>query len=144
MLRFSEVGGHEVVDVAEASTLGRIEGLVVSADPGRVSALRLSKSTAADVIAWSDLKAFGPDAATVGSVAELRAVDEAHRALADPDRDLVGKLALSVHGDGLGVVSDAEFDPETGAITTIRTDLRDLPGDLLVGLGSYAAIFKDA
>lgn len=145
MLRFSEVGRHDVVDVAQASTLGKLDGLVVSANPGRVTALRLSKSaTDENVVAWRDLKAFGPDAATVASAADLTVVTEEDRALADSDRDLLGKLALSEKGDGLGMITDAEFDPETGTITTVRTDLVDLPGESLCGLGSFAAIFKDA
>ena len=144
MLRFSEVNRHDVVDIAQASSVGKLDGLVVSANPGRVTALRLSKATAADVIAWSDLKAFGPDAVTVASAGDLTAVTETDRALADPDRDLLGKVALSEKGDGLGVITDAEFDPQTGTITTVRTDLVDLSGELLRGLGSYAAIFKDA
>jgi uncharacterized protein YrrD len=144
MLRFSEVGRHDVVDVSEAATLGKLDGLVVTPGPGRVTALRLAKATAGDVVAWEDLQAFGPDAATVASAAELTPLDETRRALADAERDLVGKLALNDKGDGLGIVTDAEFDPETGAITTVRTDRADLPGELLTGLGRYAAIFRDA
>ncbi len=142
-MRFSEVLTRDVVDVAQASTLGRIDGLVVSTDPGRITALRLAKATAADVLAWSDLKAFGPDAVTVASAADLHAVDETQRALADASRDLVGKVALSEGGNDLGVVTDAEFDPESGTITSVRTDLTELSGDRLRGLGTYAAIFRD-
>lgn len=142
MMRFSEVRHHDVVDVAQASTIGRVEALVVSADPARVAALRLAKSDHGDVLAWSELKAFGPDAVTVESTAAFASVEESQRALADPDRDLIGKAALSEGGDSLGTVTDAEFDPASGHLTTVRTDTQDLPAERLLGLGTYAAVFR--
>lgn len=140
-MRFSEVGKHGVVDVSEAVTVGRVEALVVEADPARIVALRLDKG--GDVIAWSDLKAFGPDAVTVSSSSALRAPDERERGLADPSRDLLGKLALSEGGNSLGEVLEVEFDPETGTVGTVRTAAGDLSGERLTGLGAYAAIFRD-
>lgn len=138
-MRFSEVGKHDVVDVSEAVTVGHVEALVVEADPARIVALRLGKD---DLISWSDLNAFGPDAVTVASAGALRAPDERERGLADPSRDLLGKLALSEGGNSLGEVLDVEFDPETGTVVTVRTKAGDFPGEHLTGLGTYAAILR--
>lgn len=143
MMRFSEVRHHDVVDVEQASTVGRVEALVVGVDPTQIAALRVAKSDVGDLLVWSALKAFGPDAVTIASTAALASADETHRALADPDRDLLGKRALSERGNSLGTVTDAEFDPATGRITTVRTDTQDLPGERLRGLGTYAAVFRD-
>ena len=81
---------------------------------------------------------------TVPSAGVLReAVDSAEAAAADPDRDLLDKPALSEFGMDLGTVVDAEVDPDTGALLSIVTDRGDIDPKRLLGVGSYAAIFRD-
>jgi uncharacterized protein YrrD len=145
-MRFSECLHHEVVSTATAATLGRVDGFVVLPAPGRIVALRLGKTPAKDMLLeWSQLSAFGPDAVTVSSPEGLRtARSEVEQALADSSRDLLGKTALSEAGDGLGTVTDVEFDPATGAVLTIMTDRQNMAGDRLIGLGEYAAVFAVA
>ncbi|MGQ0845361.1 MAG: PRC-barrel domain-containing protein [Sporichthyaceae bacterium] len=142
-MRFGQAGKHDVVDVSEAATVARVEALVVDTGPARVVALRLGKAGDADVVAWSDLKAFGPDAVTVPSANVLRTASGDERLLCHEDRDLLGKRALTQTGNSLGTVLEVEFDPDTGEVTTVRTDAGELAGERLTGLGTYAAIFRD-
>lgn len=142
-MRFSECSRHDVVATGSADTVGRVEGFVVRPAPPRVVALRLGRTPGkATLLDWRQLIAFGPDAVTVASVEVLHiARDEAERHVADSELDLIGKPALSEAGDGLGTVMDVEFDPGSGAVLNVLTDRQNLPGDRLIGLGGYAAVF---
>jgi uncharacterized protein YrrD len=145
-MRFSECLRHEVVATSSAATLGRVEGFVVLPAPARVVALRLGKTeTDASLLDWSQLAAFGPDAVTVTSPDLLRTPrGGTERDQTDSSHDLIGKPALSEDGDGLGTVTDVEFDPASGAVLAIMTDRQNVPGERLLGLGEYAAVFAAA
>jgi uncharacterized protein YrrD len=145
-MRFTECLGHEVVSTSTADTVGRVEGFVVRPAPARIVALRLGKTPTKDTLLdWSRLSAFGPDAVTVAAAEDLRpTVSGIEHELADSSRDLLGKPALSEAGDGLGTVTDVEFDPGTGAVLLIMTDRQNMAGGRLVGLGEYAAVFAVA
>ncbi|HEX3827930.1 MAG TPA: hypothetical protein VHV82_11735 [Sporichthyaceae bacterium] len=145
-MRFTEGLHHDVVSTSTAATVGRVEGFVVRPAPARIVALRLGKTPTKDTLLdWSRLSAFGPDAVTVDSMEELHpAASGVEHDLADSSRDLLGKLALSEAGDGLGTVTDVEFDPASGAVLTIMTDRQNMAGDQLIGLGEYAAVFAVA
>jgi uncharacterized protein YrrD len=144
-MRFSECLRHEVVDTSSAQTLGRVEGFVVRPAPARIVALRLGKTqTQADLLDWSQLAAFGPDAVTVISPDLLHAARGGAEQEQAERCHLIGKPALSEDGDGLGTVTDVEFDPATGAVLVIMTDRQNVPGDRLLGLGEYAAVFAVA
>jgi uncharacterized protein YrrD len=146
MMRFTECLHRNVVATSTASTIGRVDGFVVRPAPSRVVALRLGKTeTKGMLLDWAQLTAFGPDAVTVPSVEQLRQpADQAEREATDESLDLLGKRALSESGDGLGTVTDVEFDPDTGAVRTVLTDRQAVPGDRLIGLGGYAAVFAVA
>jgi sporulation protein YlmC with PRC-barrel domain len=143
-MRLRETRQREVVDTSNAAGVGRVDGAVLQLDPPRVHALRLSKTKDGALLSWSDLTAIGPDAVTVPNKNVLReAVDSAEAAAADANRDLLDKPALSEFGMDLGTVLDAEVDPDTGALLSIVTDRGELDPQRLLGVGGYAAIFRD-
>jgi sporulation protein YlmC with PRC-barrel domain len=143
-MRLRETRTREVVDTSTATGVGRVEGAVVTLDPPRVHALRLGRARQGALLSWSDLTAVGPDAVTVPGASVLReALDEAEAAVAHADRDLLDKPALSEFGVDLGTVLDAELDQDSGRLVTIVTDRGDIPAERLIGLGSYAAIFRE-
>lgn len=143
-MRISEARHRQVVATSTATGVGRVDGFVVTAGPGRIESLRLGKvDGAGSLVTWSDLSAFGVDAVTVATPDVIRGPrDEGEKRASGPDCDLIGKPAIAETGAGLGTVTDAEFDPETGAIRTIMTDRQEIPGDALIGLGAYAAVFS--
>jgi sporulation protein YlmC with PRC-barrel domain len=143
-MRLREARQREVVDTSTATAVGRVDGAVVALDPPRVQAWRLAKARSGALLSWSDLTAFGPDAVTVPGENVLReAADDVEAAAAHPDRDLLDKPALSEFGADLGTVVDAEVDPDSGALLTVLTDRAEIPAERLMGLGGYAAVFRD-
>jgi sporulation protein YlmC with PRC-barrel domain len=139
-MRFSEARKHKVVSTATAETVGRVDELVVDPATRRVLALRLKKTASGDTLLWSDLVAFGADAATVAGAEQITAATPAVQALEGKDHHLLGKRLLTTGGDELGKVDDAEFDPETGVVTSLVSGAEEIAGDRLVGIGSYAIV----
>ncbi|HEY6422406.1 MAG TPA: PRC-barrel domain-containing protein [Pseudonocardiaceae bacterium] len=139
---FSQARKHEVVNTATATKVARVDGFVVLPGPARVALLRLGKvSGAGTLLAWEDLQGFGPDAVTVASDSVIRpARDALEQRAEDNDLEVLGKRVLTERGMDLGAVTDVDFDPETGAVTTLITKTETIAGERLIGLGSYAVV----
>ena len=119
-----------------------VDGFVVLPGPARVALLRLGKvSGAGTLLAWEDLQGFGPDAVTVATDTVIRpARDALEQRAEDNDLEILGKRVLTEQGTELGTVTDVDFDPNTGAITTLITKTETIAGDRLIGLGGYAVV----
>lgn len=139
---FSQARKRDVVNTATATRVGRVDGFVVLPGPPRVALLRLGKVTGAGtLLAWDDLGGFGPDAVTVSTDAVIRPARDALEARAeDNDLEILGKRVLTERGMDLGTVTDVDFDPETGAVTTLITKSDTIAGQRLIGLGGYATV----
>ncbi len=139
---FSKVRKRDVVNTATATRVARVDGLVVLPGPARVALLRLGKvSGAGTLVSWGDLQGFGPDAVTVATDAVIRpARDDVERQAENNDLEILGKRVLTERGTELGTVTDVDFDPETGAVTSLITKTETIPGQRLIGLGNYAVV----
>lgn len=138
---FRQSTGRKVVSRASAQDLGAVAHLLVDASRGHVAAVVLGRGKRARLVDWSALSGFGPDAVMVADEGALRPpADERERAAAGGKLELVGKRALTDRGNELGTVTDVTFDPQTGALETLRVGERDIPARSLLGSGSYAAI----
>ena len=139
---FSQVRKRDVVNTATATRVARVDGFVVLPGPARVALLRLSKvSGAGTLLAWEDLQGFGPDAVTVATEAVIRpARDALEQRAEDNDLEILGKRVLTERGMELSTVTDVDFDPETGAVTTLITKTETIAGERLIGLGGYAVV----
>ncbi|MFG3310175.1 PRC-barrel domain-containing protein [Streptomyces wuyuanensis] len=142
MMRFSNAQGRSVVAVSTAETVGTIAACTVAPSPPRVAALRLkTRAHSGHVVAWSDIQFFGKDAVTVRSAdclepeKEVDSDQEAHK-----NHDPVGKPVITETGASQGTLQDIDFDTEDGHILTLITTDGQLPGDRLLGVGSYALI----
>ncbi len=142
---FSQARKRDVVDTATATRIARVDGFVVLPGPARVALLRLGKvSGAGTLLAWGDVQGFGPDAVTVATDAVIRpARDALEQRAEDNDLEILGKRVLSERGMELGTVTDVDFDPDTGSITTLITKTETIAGERLIGLGGYAAVVSD-
>lgn len=142
---FSQARKRDVVDTATATRIARVDGFVVLPGPARVALLRLGKvSGAGTLLAWDDVQGFGPDAVTVATDAVIRpARDALEQRAEDNDLEILGKRVLTERGMELGTVTDVDFDPETGSITTLITKTAAIVGERLIGLGGYAAVVSD-
>lgn len=142
---FSQARKRDVVDTATATRIARVDGFVVLPGPARVALLRLGKvSGAGTLLAWDDVQGFGPDAVTVATDAVIRpARDALEQRAEDNDLEILGKRVLTERGMELGTVTDVDFDPDTGSITTLITKTETIAGERLIGLGGYAAVVSD-
>jgi uncharacterized protein YrrD len=142
---FSQARKRDVVDTATATRIARVDGFVVLPGPARVALLRLGKvSGAGTLLAWGDVQGFGPDAVTVATDAVIRpARDGLEQRAEDNDLEILGKRVLTERGMELGTVTDVDFDPDTGSITTLITKTETIAGERLIGLGGYAAVVSD-
>lgn len=141
-MRLSEARHRAVVATTTADTLGRIEGFAIEPGPARITALRVGKAEGdGTILPWGELIAFGADVVTIAEPGLIRRPTDDDRR-ADADFDLIGKPALAETGTGLGTVTDADFDPSTGTITAVITDAGEFAGADLIGVGTYAAVFK--
>ena len=139
---FSQARKRDVVSTATATRVARVDGFVVLPGPTRVALLRLGKvSGAGTLLSWDDVQGFGPDAVTVATDAVIRpARDALEQRAEDNDLDILGKRVLSEHGTELGMITDVDFDPETGAVTTWITKSETIDGQRMIGLGGYAVV----
>lgn len=143
-MRITEARKRPVVDTSTAETVGHVDGFLIEAEAARIIGLRIDGGGAGSVLPWESLGAFGPDALTIASADAIRApADAAEQRRSDPDLDPIGKPAIEESGNGLGTVTDIDFDPDTGALRAVMTDVYELPADKLLGLGSYAMVFGD-
>jgi uncharacterized protein YrrD len=142
---FSQARKRDVVNTATATRIARVDGFVVLPGPARVALLRLGKvSGAGTLLAWDDVQGFGPDAVTVATDAVIRpARDALEQRAEDNDLEILGKRVLTERGMDLGTVTDVDFDPDTGSITTLITKTETIAGERLIGLGGYAAVVSD-
>lgn len=142
---FSQARKNDVVNTTTATRVARVQGFVVRPGPPRVALLRLGKvSGTGTLLAWDDVQGFGPDAVTVTDDAALRsAQDNLEQRAEDNELEILGKRVLTERGMELGTVTDVDFDPETGAVTTLITTAEAIAGDRLIGLGGYAVVVAE-
>lgn len=143
---FSQARKHDVVNTTTANRVARLEGFVVRPSPPRVALLRLSKVSggSGNLLAWEDVQGFGPDAVTVTDDAVLRGPqDDVEQRAEDKELEILGKRVLTERGMQIGSVTDVEFDPETGAVTSLITTAEPVAGGRLIGLGGYAVVVAD-
>jgi uncharacterized protein YrrD len=139
---FSQARKRSVVNTATATRVARVDGFVVLPGPARVALLRLGKVRGAGtLLSWGDVHGFGPDAVTIASDAVIRpARDGLEQRAENDDLEILGKRVLSEQGTELGTVTDVDFDPETGEVTSLITKTDTIAGQRLIGLGGYAAV----
>jgi uncharacterized protein YrrD len=139
---FSQARKRAVVSTATATRVARVDGFVVLPGPARVALLRLGRvSGHGTLLAWEDVQGFGPDAVTVATDAVIRPPrDDREQRAENNDLEILGKRLLSEQGTELGTVTDVDFDPESGAVTSLITKTDTVAGQRLIGLGGYAAV----
>jgi len=137
--------GRKVVGRASAADLGAVGHLVVDPERRQIIAVVIGRGRKAQVVDWSALSGFGPDAVMVGEESAVRApAGDRERSAADGTLDLVGRRTLTERGNELGTVDDVTFDPGSGALETLRIGERDVPAGALLGIGSYAVVVDGA
>jgi sporulation protein YlmC with PRC-barrel domain len=141
--RFAAAAGRNVVSRASAEELGKLTHFVVDVERRQVVSLVVGKGRKAQLVDWTNVSGFGPDAVIVADETSLYSPrDDGEQAAAAGKLDLVGKRALSDVGNELGTVTDIAFDPESGALETVLLKDLEEPATALLGAGSFAAIIR--
>ncbi|MEU5419609.1 PRC-barrel domain-containing protein [Streptomyces sp. NPDC001407] len=135
---FSHTRGLPVVTADEAVELGTVDALTIDTDTKCVGHLLLSgaRHGGPSALPWSRVRAVGPDAVIVHSTVTVGG---------DPAPDpagnrILGARVLTDLGEEHGAVEDIAFDARTGRIGTLHTTRGNVPGERLIGLGSYALV----
>ena len=138
----AEVIGRPVLDLATATTVGRIDDVDVDPTARRAAGFHLAKSSSGDWLSWDRITAVGPDAVTIQSADDVvaYAADPAHRALRKGGA--LGGRVLSDQGREVGSLNDVEIDDD-GAIVSLLVGDRRVEADDLLGIGSYATVVRD-
>lgn len=123
------------MSTTDATTLGRVDRLLVGPATARVVSVRLTKTSGGrDILRWEDIASFGSDAVTVASTDPL--TDEVGGV------DVLGVRLLEESGDELGQTTDFEFDPADGSVCTLFAEDAEIRGDRMLALGSYALMVR--
>ncbi|HVA08495.1 MAG TPA: PRC-barrel domain-containing protein [Acidimicrobiales bacterium] len=138
---FRDSSGRKVVSTASANEVGSVAHLLVDAQQRRVASVVIGRGKKAQLVDWSQLSGFGPDAIMIVDEDALRPpADDRERAATEGRLELLGKRALSERGNELGQIDDVTFDPDTGALEDLIIGDRRVPAGSLLGSGSYAAV----
>ncbi|MFE0192018.1 hypothetical protein [Streptomyces sp. NPDC059008] len=137
-MMFAQAKGRKVVDATTAETVGTMTGCVLATEPARIAALRLKPHGDAHLLAWEDIRAFGPDAVIVSPAADRTASTAATDA-----PDPLGKQLLTASGQQLGPLLDIEFDTTDGHIRRLIGAGVEASGGALLGVGTYAVVIAD-
>ncbi|MER5209578.1 PRC-barrel domain-containing protein [Streptomyces sp. NPDC002838] len=139
---FTKAHGRAVMDLTTAETVGTIAACTVAPSPARIAGLRLkTRGRGNHTLDWSDVQSFGPDAVAVeeaGRIRDEKDIEPGNHAHAT--HDPIGKAVLTEAGLNKGTVIDIEFDEQSGRVSHLLTAEEQIPGDQLLGVGSYAVV----
>ncbi|MFE7763857.1 PRC-barrel domain-containing protein [Streptomyces sp. NPDC057438] len=139
---FTKAQGKAVMDLTTAETVGTVAACTVAPSPPRIAGLRLkTRGRGHHTLEWNDVQSFGPDAVAVeeaGRIRDDKDIDPGNHAHAT--HDPIGKAVLTETGLNKGTVIDIEFDEQSGGIRQLLTAEEQIPGEELLGVGSYAVI----
>lgn len=142
-MRFSEAKNRKVMSTSGAVAVGKLRALIVDPRNAHVVALSLKKTEGnADTLPWNNLTSFGRDAITIESLERITVAEGELAVLSDKHHNVIGKRVLTETGDDIGKVKDIEFDPHDGAVRALITDGEEIPGNRMLGLGSYALVVR--
>ena len=141
---FRASSGRKVMSRASANEVGSVGHLLVDTDQRRVAAVVIGHGKKAQLVDWSQLSGFGPDAIMVVEDALRPPADDRERAATEGNLELLGKRALSERGNELGQIDDVTFDAATGALEDLLIGDRRVPAGTLLGSGSYAAVLDES
>lgn len=121
-MKSKDLQGKTVVSIADGSTLGQIDDVLVDTDDLRVAALHLKGHGEDALIPFEQVKSATGDVVTVpssGAARRPRAGNETERlaSLGEMSRLKV----IDEEGTFLGVVQSVDVDPHNGAIVELQT-----------------------
>jgi sporulation protein YlmC with PRC-barrel domain len=138
----SDILGRNVLDLTTATTIGRVDDVVIDPTTRRVTAFHLAKaSTSRAWLPYGNVSAVGADALTITDEGQLLDVP------GDAGAGLVGLKALggrvlTDQGREIGPLEDIDINDD-GTVNSLSTAVGWVTADDLIGIGSYAVIVSD-
>ncbi|HEX6254970.1 MAG TPA: PRC-barrel domain-containing protein [Euzebyales bacterium] len=143
-LQFERARRTPVYTRDAADEIGHVIRYVIMPGAHHVAAVHVAgRKRRAQLVDWSSIVGFGPDAVVVDSADSLRpaAGDHEQRVVAG-DLDLLGRRVLTDGGYEIGELADVDFDESSGVLELIRTTHTAVGGDGLLAIGPYAVIVR--
>ena len=128
MIQLSELIGHDALNVATATSTGKVTGIGLAAN--RI----VSVGIAGECVDAAAVRGFDGDVVTYELVAD------AHGGAQPVPFDPRGSKVLDMHGDLLGTIADLTITNEGIVDAILLHDGHSLHGLRLQVIGSYAAI----
>ena len=128
MIQLSELIGHDAIDVATATTTGKVTGI------GMVANQIASVGIGGECVDATAIRGFD------GDVVTYEPADGASGGPQPVPVDPRGSRVLDLHGDLLGTISDLTITNEGVVDAILLNDGHSLRGSRLRVIGSYAAI----
>jgi uncharacterized protein YrrD len=144
MMLLTTTLGENAVSKESAETLGSVTGIVLDAPSRKITALQVGKGRKAKVVSWDAVSGVGSAAVVVEDDDALRDPNEREQRFVGGDVAVIGGLVLSDLGNAHGTVVDVEYDENSGAITSIRTESAVIESERLRSVGSYAWVVAAA
>lgn len=143
-LRFEQSRRTPVYTRDSADEIGHVVRFVITPGAHRVGAVHVTgRKRRAQLVDWSSIVGFGPDAVVVDSADSLRAADGDHEErVAGGHLDLPGRRVLTDGGYEIGELADVDFDESSGVLELIRTTRTTVGGDGLLVIGPYAVVVR--
>jgi uncharacterized protein YrrD len=143
-LRFEQSRRTSVYAKDSADEVGRVIRYVIAPATHRVAAVHVAgRRRRAQLVDWSSIVGFGPDAVVVDSAGSLRpAGDDHERRVTSGALDLPGRRVLTDSGYDIGELTDVDFDESSGVLELVRTTRTTVGGDGLLAIGTYAVVVR--
>jgi sporulation protein YlmC with PRC-barrel domain len=142
-VKFTDLVTHPVMDLATATSIGRIDDATIDPATRRLTGFVLKKTPAkADWLAWEQVNALGADALTVAGADAIVERPTLSGPLLRAGK-VIGGRVLSDQGWELADLADIDLDVATGQVAgLLLADGTSLGPSELVGIGRYATIVK--
>lgn len=133
---------RDVLDIASATVIGRVEGVVLGVEHDRVDALLVGKGPKErPILPWDQIVGIGPDAVTLDGRDRLRPPDgAAEQRAVDGTVDPLERRVLTEDGDLVGHLTDLVFDDGSGALRSVLIDGVAQDAASLRSIGDFAAV----
>lgn len=136
--------GRRVISSDDARTLGAVKTMVLDQTGRHIESLHIAgRARRAELLAWSDVAGFGPDAviAAPGAVPHP-VVDEQQADMVRGRITVLGGKVLGIDGFERGIVNEVAFETASGAVHSIVVDGVGVPAAAIRSLGHYCWVVE--
>lgn len=136
--------GRRVISSDDASTIGTVKTIVLDQTGRHIEALHVAgRARRAELLAWSDVVGFGPDAVIAApGAAPHPVVDEQQEDMVRGRIAVLGGKVLGVDGFERGIVNEVAFETASGAVHSIVVNGVGVPAAAIRSLGHYCWVVE--